>query len=113
LASPVTLPAASFTAPLACSAEPLIRSLSIFHLSLFGIETSAGDTSWPVSSAGVPRQAPSRGRLMTPASTVGPLIGCCLYRIDHTYGVPAPSDQITPLGKAGSSADCAPSRALA
>jgi hypothetical protein len=27
--SPKTFPAASFTAPLACSAEPLIRSLSI------------------------------------------------------------------------------------
>ena len=32
---PNTFPAASFTAPLVCSAEPLIRSLSIATFSLF------------------------------------------------------------------------------
>ena len=68
-ASPVTLPAAFFTAPLACSAAPLFRSLSISHLSLLGTETALGiKTPTGVISRGPKREEarviePSMGQL--------------------------------------------------
>src|ERR1043166_3330665 len=72
--SPRTLPAASFTAPLTCSAEPLIRSLSMSYAPCL-LDTSA-------MQVGGKARSPCVGDSI--AASVRPSANRSLYKINHS-----------------------------